>query len=101
MEDMIARALAGDTEAQKEATDNGAILPCPLCYGEVEAKIIEMEPGEIAITFVCKKCGLQATKTQSFSLWGENNRIAYDLNPLEQWNKRFGPLTDKGENIKP
>lgn len=88
LSDLALKALAGDEEAQAEATRMNVALPCPMCYGAIEVDKIESSPSEIAVTFRCKECGLEVTKTQRFSIWEDKKRFPDDPTPLAQWNSR-------------
>lgn len=88
LSDLVLKALAGDEEAQAEATRMNVALPCPMCCGVIEVDRIESCPSEISVTFRCKECGLEVTKTQRFLTWPEKHRIPNDPSPLAQWNSR-------------
>lgn len=36
--ELIRKALLGDKQAQKECTEKGIVLPCPICGGEIKIK---------------------------------------------------------------
>lgn len=48
--ELIRRALLGDQEAQKECTEKGVVLPCPICRGKIEQSLTGNR-------FMCKQCG--------------------------------------------
>lgn len=48
--ELIRRALLGDQEAQKECTEKGIVLPCPICRGKIEQSLTGNR-------FMCKQCG--------------------------------------------
>lgn len=36
--ELVRKALLGDREAQRECTEKGIVLPCPICGGEIKIK---------------------------------------------------------------
>lgn len=48
--ELIRRALLGNQEAQKECTEKGIVLPCPICRGKIEQSLTGNR-------FMCKQCG--------------------------------------------
>lgn len=48
--ELIRRALLGDQEAQKQCTEKGIVLPCPICHGKIEQSLTGNR-------FICKQCG--------------------------------------------
>ena len=48
--ELIRCALLGDREAQKECTEKGIVLPCPICRGKIEQSLTGNR-------FMCKQCG--------------------------------------------
>lgn len=48
--ELIRCALLADQEAQKECTEKGIVLPCPICRGKIEQSLTGNR-------FMCKQCG--------------------------------------------
>lgn len=87
MNEIEFKAFYGNVEAQEYCTENGIILPCPCCKGNVDIRYTDKytnpngyisgaykksKPGFI----MCRKCNLQT------------NRVAHICQALKKWNRR-------------
>lgn len=59
MTEIERRALLGDTEAQRECTEKGIVLPCPFCGGPATIKTQKVQYGLSGTIISCKKCMVQ------------------------------------------
>lgn len=60
MESEIRLALLGDHEATKRLTEQGVLLPCPMCKGEARLNTWRLEAQRKNPAVVkCSKCGLE------------------------------------------
>lgn len=83
MTDLERRALLGDAEAQRECTEKGIVLPCPLC-GSIYTQVRHMGWSEPAQAFEagyrgeCTVCHTvsEAHRTEQEALAGWNTRHA-------------------------
>ncbi len=98
MTDLERRALLGDTEAQRECTEKGIVLPCWRCGGQAEAKQVSCVGRPLYAVF-CKKhyCGAYGcahrTEKEAISYW--NTRPAPPIGRCRECANACNP----GENI--
>lgn len=95
MTELERKALLGDTEAQKQCTEQGIILPCPLCKGAVKYYFAEKHEdvgkGAVvvipAMSYVKCKCG--------YSVQGVGEKTAIKIH-----NSRPSPPVGKCEDCR-
>ena len=81
--ELIRRALLGDPEAQKQCTEAGIVLPCPICRGKIEQSITGNR-------FICKQCGFVFYAPIS----GNYGADEY-INIVHRFNTRPAPLVGR------
>ena len=94
MVEIVRKALMGDKKAQAECSEESIILPCPMCYEEVEIAEVVEGPAQFEILFRCPRYGIEVRKSQEFVHNGKEY-IPYGPNPLRQWNDRDAPPVGK------
>ena len=92
MVEIVRKALMGDKKAQAECSEESIILPCPMCYEEMEIAEVVEGPAQFEILFRCPRCGIEVRKSQEFVHNGKEY-IPYGPNPIYQWNDRAAPPT--------
>lgn len=90
MTDLERRALLGNTEAQRECTEKGIVLPCPQCYGHVSIMGVAQSESMTRMTFVCDNGCMGVTWTQDF-VYSSVDRKPLNPSPLARWNERHAP----------
>lgn len=86
--DLIRRALMGDKQAQKECTEKGIVLPCPICRGKIEQSLTGNR-------FMCKRCGFVFYAPIS----GNYGADEY-INLVHRFNTRPAPPVGRCEDCK-
>lgn len=76
---LIRRALLGDKQAQKECTEKGIVLPCPICHGKIEQSLTGNR-------FMCKQCGFVF-----YTPISGNYRADEYINIVHRFNTRPAP----------
>lgn len=84
MDNLVRKALLGDREAQRECTEKGILLPCPLCGGKatMQQDITGRESYHVVCSSVKDMCNLIA----GLPMWSESEEDA-----LKVWNTRPAP----------
>ena len=84
MDNLVRKALLGDREAQRECTEKGILLPCPLCGGKatMQQDITGRESYHVVCSNVKDMCNLIA----GLPMWSESEEDA-----LKVWNTRPAP----------
>ena len=84
MDSLVRKALLGDREAQRECTEKGIVLPCPLCGGKatMQQDITGGESYHVVCSNVKDMCNLVA----GLPMWSESEEDA-----LKVWNTRPAP----------
>ena len=88
MDSLVRKALLGDREAQRECTEKGIVLPCPLCGGKatMQQDITGGESYHVVCSNVKDMCNLVA----GLPMWSESEEDA-----LKVWNTRPAPPIGK------
>lgn len=84
MTDIERRALLGDTEAQRECTEKGIVLRCPLC-GSIYTQVRHMGWSEPAQAF---EAGYRGECTVCHAVSGAHTT---EKEALADWNRRPAP----------
>lgn len=102
MTDLERRALLGDAEAQRECTEKGIVLPCPLC-GSIYTQVRHMgwskpaQAFEVGYRGECAVChavsGAHTTEKEALADW--NRRPAPPIGRCRECVNACNP----GENI--
>lgn len=79
MTELERKALLGDTEAQKQCTELGIILPCPICGGGSKSRISKCWRPKVSYNIMCTKC-------YTNSGWYDTEKEA-----IAEWNTRTAP----------
>ena len=103
MTDLERRALLGDTEAQRECTEKGIVLPCWRCGGQAEAKQVS-GVGRPLYAVSCKKhyCGAYgcAHRTEKEAILYWNTRQAPPIGRCGEcayWDKNTGECANAAD----
>ena len=75
MTELERRALMGDPVAQRECTEKGVLLPCPLCGGRAMIEYGTVEPFEYSV--FCGDCGVMPTTSEDEQVAG----LAWNTRP--------------------
>lgn len=93
--ELIRRALMGNKQAQKECTEKGIVLPCPLCGSDGSKIKLNFDFATSTAWTKCQGCGV----TYSIHTFGmeEEERDFYLIN---DWNTRPAPPIGRCEDCK-
>lgn len=84
MDSLVRKALLGDREAQRECTEEGIVLPCPLCGGN-----------KIKTPYVCGDHFIECSSCHSAS-----NIVSSRKQALKLWNTRPAPSIGRCEECE-
>lgn len=83
MTELERRALLGDREAQRECTEKGIVLPCPICgEANVEYGTCRCTDTTNSLDYIeCESCGIRI----------ETEHYVNSISALRKWNTRPAP----------
>ena len=97
------RAMLGDKEAQRQITERGELLPCPMCHGEDltitgDGQNI-YDPGTLGYvesvpdTYLCIVCDVCGLISNAVDIVGDDECGEAERQLAEDWNTRAPILT--------